>query len=107
VRAEEILARVAETYANAAEYGDTCELVMGDARGKFRTSFVRSGRLLFDGELVTDGRTLRFTLDPIASVELAVAELTGVTLGATSPAFEALLRTTLHTCVHSFAAGAD
>jgi hypothetical protein len=81
VRAEEVIARVAATYATAAEYGDTCELVMGDARGKFRTSFVRSGRLLFDGELSTKGRTHRFTLDPIASVGLAVAELTGVTLG--------------------------
>jgi hypothetical protein len=81
VRAEDILGRVAETYANVAEYGDTCELVMGDTRGKFRTSFVRSGRLLFDGELSTKGRTKRFTLDPMVSVELAVAELAGLTLG--------------------------
>ena len=79
---EEIVERVAATYANAAEYGDTCELATGgEVRGKFRTSFVRSGRLFFDGELFTKKGTHRFTLDPMLKIGMAVAELAGVTLG--------------------------
>jgi len=82
MRAEDIVARVAETYASAVEYGDTCELVAGDAHGKFRTSFVRSAdRLFFDGVLSVKGRTHRFTLDPMLKIGMAVAELAGVTLG--------------------------
>jgi hypothetical protein len=80
VSPEEMLARVAATYANTLEYADTCELEMRDVRGEFRTSFNRSKlQLLFDGTEIAEGHEHRFVLDATLPIGDAVASLAGVT----------------------------